>query len=68
MTLEEAIQHFFNSDVYKEKSKVKDSEGGVLRNFKSRHGKGTLGKASSISMLEKYGYTIKKIEVIPPKK
>lgn len=69
MTLMQAIEHFFSSGLYREKAKAKGSEGGVLRNNKSRHEKGKLGNISAIAMLRKYGYTVREeYKVTPPKK
>lgn len=66
MTLAAAVQHFFDSPAYKNKAKVKDSEGGVLRNFKSRYDRKLLAETSVITMLKKHGYTVNGIDMQPP--
>lgn len=63
LSLKGAVKLFFNSGFYKEKSKLKTSEGSVLRNNKYRNEQGRLGDVSAIAMLKRYGYTVKQGEI-----
>jgi hypothetical protein len=68
MTLNDGFRHFLESETYKTISLKRDSEGGKMRLYASRFKNGKLTLDTMIEVLSQYGYKVKDIEVIPPKK
>jgi hypothetical protein len=68
MTLKQAIEHFFKSDTFKKVSRQKDSEGGKVREYKTRFKRKELMETAQVRLLKKYGYKVTtQINVEPPK-
>ena len=58
MTLNEAFQHFINSDNFKEIAKQKNSKGGKYRVYLTRFNSGELKAGAIVDLLIANGYEI----------